>query len=161
MGCRLRTSPVPSLSDPVHTPAHNTPFSTPRPPRFTLPSHPLSPSLKTRVQTAGESGECECQFGFGGPDCSQRLLPACHLAPEVKGSIPAFGHWMPKNCLWCVEGSECMSGMGGLDERLNVVRILFRWGVGEEGERRAGREADAQELFVVRRCDLWVGWVVC
>ncbi|PNH02014.1 hypothetical protein TSOC_012044 [Tetrabaena socialis] len=45
-----------------------------------------------------ETGTCECMFGFGGPDCSQRLMPACHNAPDLKTSIPAFGHFFPKNC---------------------------------------------------------------
>ncbi|EFJ41400.1 acetylglucosaminyltransferase [Volvox carteri f. nagariensis] len=46
----------------------------------------------------GETGLCECRFGFGGPDCSTRLLPACHSAPDLATSIPGYGHLFPKNC---------------------------------------------------------------
>ncbi|GFR41595.1 hypothetical protein Agub_g2319 [Astrephomene gubernaculifera] len=46
----------------------------------------------------GETGECECRFGFGGPDCGQRLMPACHNAPDLNTSLPAYGHFYPKNC---------------------------------------------------------------
>ncbi|GLI65728.1 hypothetical protein VaNZ11_009332 [Volvox africanus] len=46
----------------------------------------------------GETGICECRFGFGGPDCSRRIMPACHSTPDLASSIPGYGHWFPKNC---------------------------------------------------------------
>lgn len=46
----------------------------------------------------GETGTCDCPFGYGGADCSTRLLPACHLAADLPTSIPQFGHFFPKNC---------------------------------------------------------------
>ena len=46
----------------------------------------------------GETGQCECMFGFGGADCSQRLLPACHSTLTGSGSVPFYGALFPKNC---------------------------------------------------------------
>ncbi|GFR49822.1 hypothetical protein Agub_g11762 [Astrephomene gubernaculifera] len=45
----------------------------------------------------GETGQCECPFGLTGPNCSDRLFPACHSSTEP-GSLPHYGIWYPKNC---------------------------------------------------------------
>ncbi|GFR49821.1 hypothetical protein Agub_g11761 [Astrephomene gubernaculifera] len=45
----------------------------------------------------GETGECDCPFGYTGPSCSDRLFPACHSSAEP-GSLPHYGVWYPKNC---------------------------------------------------------------
>lgn len=68
-----------------------------------------------------EEGRCECPWGYGGPTCSEALMPACQLEP---GGEPFFGMTVPRNCE-CVRQAHKFFGCSPAEETC-VFRNLQR-----------------------------------
>ncbi|GIL91001.1 hypothetical protein Vretimale_17051 [Volvox reticuliferus] len=45
----------------------------------------------------GDTGKCDCAFGYEGPTCESRTMPACHTSHKTR-SPPLYGTWSLKNC---------------------------------------------------------------